>query len=97
MDGDFAEYLLHLSFYPVGSVVELTDGRLAVVVGSHPNRINFRATTRPIVAILSDTAGDLLPKPEVVDLAGSEFGGILRALSTAERIGKLAGVHPDLC
>lgn len=97
LDGDFAEYLLHLSFYPVGSVVELTDGRMAVVVGCHPSRINLRATTRPVVAILSDTSGDLLPKLDVVDLAGSEFGGILRSLPTAERIGKLAEFHPDLC
>jgi len=97
LDRDFAEYLLHLSFYPVGSVVELTDGRIAVVVGSHPSRINLRATTRPVVAILSSHTGELLPKPEVVDLAGSEFGGILRSLSTEERIRKLASVHPDLC
>ncbi len=97
LDSDFAEYLLHLSFYPVGSIVELTDGRIAVVVGCHPSRLNLRATTRPVVAILSNASGELLPKPEVVDLAGSEFGGILRALSTEERIQKLALVHPDLC
>ena len=68
-----------------------------MVVGSHPSRINLRATTRPVVAILSSHTGELLPKPEVVDLAGSEFGGILRSLSTEERIRKLASVHPDLC
>ena len=97
LDRDFAEYLLHLSFYPVGTVVELTDGRVAVVVGCHPSRINLRATTRPVVAVLSNAAGELLPKPEVVDLAGAEFGGILRGLSTEERVRKLALVHPDLC
>ena len=97
LDRDFAEYLLHLSFYPVGSVVELTDGRIAVVVGSHPSRVNLRATTRPVVAILCGVSGELLPKPEVVDLAGSEFGGILRSLSTDERTRKLSLVHPDLC
>ena len=97
LDRDFAEYLLHLSFYPVGSVVELTDGRIAVVVGCHPSRINLRATTRPVVAVLSNAAGELLPKPEVIDLAGSEFGGSLRSLSTAERTEKLSLIHPDLC
>lgn len=96
-DKDFAEYLLHLSFYPVGSVVELTDGRIAIVVGTHPSKINLRATTRPVVAILGTATGELLPKPEVIDLASSDFGGILRTLSTAERLKGLAAVHPDLC
>ena len=97
LDRDFAEYLLHLSFYPVGTVVELTDGRCAVVVGTHPSRVNLRAATRPCVAVLSAADGALLPKPEFVDLAAAEFGGIYRALTTTERIEKLALVHPELC
>ncbi len=97
LDRDFAEYLLHLSFYPVGTVVELTDGRSAIVVGTHPSRVNLRAATRPCVAVLSGADGALLPKPEFVDLAAAEFGGIHRSLSSAERTEKLALVHPDLC
>src|SRR5262249_1706136 len=38
LDRNWAEKLLHLSFYPVGSVVELTDGSVGRVVATHPLR-----------------------------------------------------------
>ena len=97
LDGDMAELLVRLSFHPVGTVVELTDGRTAVVVSTHTGRVNVRATTRPVVAVLADAAGVLLPKPEFIDLAGSEYGGVVRALGAAERKRVLAAAHPDLC
>jgi len=97
LDGDMAELLVRLSFHPVGTVVELTDGRTAVVVSTHTGRVNVRATTRPVVAVLADAAGQLLPKPEFIDLAGSEYGGVVRALGAAERKRVLAAAHPDLC
>jgi HD-GYP domain-containing protein (c-di-GMP phosphodiesterase class II) len=97
LDGDMAELLVRLSFHPVGTVVELTDGRTAVVVSTYTGKVNVRATTRPVVAVLADAAGQLLPKPEFIDLAGSEYGGVVRALSTAERKRVLAAAHPDLC
>ncbi len=31
LDRDFSEYLLNLAFHPIGTVVELTDGRIGVV------------------------------------------------------------------
>jgi hypothetical protein len=96
-DRDFAEYLLALGFHPVGTVVELTDGRLAVVAANHTGPVNLRAVNRPVVAILSDTDGRIQPRPEFVDLAMSERGGIVRALSTTERRAKLADSYPDLC
>ena len=97
LDRDLAEHLLRLSFHPVGTVVELTDGRTAVVVSTHTGRVNLRATTRPVVAVLADATGTLLPKPEFIDLAGSQYGGVVRALTTAERKKVLAAAHPDLC
>jgi HD-GYP domain-containing protein (c-di-GMP phosphodiesterase class II) len=97
LDRDLAELLLRLSFHPVGSVVELTDGRTAVVVSTHTGRVNLRATTRPVVAVLADAEGKLLPKPEFIDLAGADYGGVVRALGTAERRKLLASSHPDLC
>lgn len=97
LDKDMAELLVRLSFHPVGTVVELTDGRTAVVVSTHTGRANLRATTRPVVAVLADAAGGLLPKPEFIDLAGSEYGGVVRALGAAERKRVLAAAHPDLC
>ncbi len=96
LDKDFAEHLLHLTFHPIGTAVELTDGRCAVVAGVHPNRLNLRATGRPVVAVLTDPEGKHLPKPEVIDLMNAEFGGIVRTLSTGERR-KLFGMsYPDL-
>lgn len=97
LDGDLAEHLLRLSFHPVGTVVELTDGRTAVVVSTHTGRVNLRATTRPVVAVLADAAGKVLPKAEFIDLAGADYGGVVRALGTAERRKLLASTHPDLC
>jgi hypothetical protein len=78
-------------------VVELTDGRAAVVVATHNSRANLRATHRPVVAVLADPSGGLLPRPEFVDLAAADHGGVVRTLSTAERRKLLADRYPDLC
>jgi hypothetical protein len=67
------------------------------VVSTHTGRVNLRATTRPVVAVLADAEGKPLPRPEFIDLAGSQYGGVVRALSTAERRRVLATNHPDLC
>jgi hypothetical protein len=96
LDRDSAANLVRLSFYPVGAVVELTDGRVGVVVANHPNPSDPRAPGRPVVAVLSNPDGTLLPHPEHVDLATAERGGILRALSTEQRRELLASRYPDL-
>ncbi|MCZ2343328.1 MAG: HD domain-containing protein [Bacteroidales bacterium] len=97
LDGDIAESLLHLSFHPIGTVVELSDGRVGTVVAIHQGRVNLRATSRPVIAILTDERGELLARPEYVDLATTEQGAILRALSTSERRRRLASRYPNLC
>ena len=96
LDRDFAEYLVHLSFYPVGSVVELTDGRVGVVAANHPNRLDPRAPGRPVVAVLANSDGGLLPLPEHLDLSASDRGGILRTLPIADRRRLLAQRYPEL-
>jgi HD-GYP domain-containing protein (c-di-GMP phosphodiesterase class II) len=96
LDRDAASILVRLSFYPVGSVVELTDGRVGVVVANHPNAADPRTPGRPVVAVLSNPDDTLLPHPEHIDLATADRGGILRSLS-AERRRKLLGArYPDL-
>ena len=96
IDRDFAEYLLNLAFYPVGTVVELTDGRVGTVVANHPNRLDPRSPGRPVVAVLADADGALLPRAEHVDLAAADRGSIVRGVS-AERASKLLGAkYPDL-
>ncbi len=96
LDRDFAEYLIHLSFYPVGSVVELTDGRVGVVAANHPNRMDPRSPGRPVVAVLAEADGTVLPRPEHVDLSSSTRGGIIRTLSTEKRRQMLGQRYPDL-
>ena len=85
IDHDFAEYLLNLAFYPVGTVVELTDGRVGVVVANHPNRLDPRSPGRPVVAVLADADGTPLPRVEHVDLAAADRGSIVRGVSAARR------------
>ncbi|MFO0803217.1 MAG: HD domain-containing phosphohydrolase [Gemmataceae bacterium] len=96
LDKDFAEYLVHLNFYPVGTVVELTDGRVGSVAANHANRLDPRTQTRPIVAVLADADGTLLPRPEHVDLAQATRCGILRTVPAERRRELLARRHPDL-
>jgi HD-GYP domain-containing protein (c-di-GMP phosphodiesterase class II) len=96
-DRDFAEYLLALSFHPVGTVVELTDGRVGVVVANHSGRQGLRATARPVVAVLADDRGTVLPRPDHVDLAAADRGGVVRVLPAADRRALLADWYPELC
>ena len=96
LDRDYAAQLVRLSFYPVGTVVELTDGRLGVVVANHPNPDDPRAPGRPVVAVLATAEGTLLPHPEHVDLATADRGGILRAAPPEVRRELLGRRYPDL-
>lgn len=96
LDKDFCEYLLSLTFYPVGTVVELHDGRIGVVAANHPNRLDPRASARPVLAILTQTDGNWLSRPEHLDLSTSQRGGIVRVLSREERRRKLSLRYPEL-
>jgi HD-GYP domain-containing protein (c-di-GMP phosphodiesterase class II) len=96
LDRDSAAVVVRLSFYPVGSVVELTDGRVGVVVANHPNPSDPRTPGRPVVAVLSGPDDTLLPHPEHVDLATADRGGILRSLSAERRRHLFAARYPDL-
>jgi hypothetical protein len=97
LDRDSAAHLVRLSFYPAGTVVELTDGRVGVVVSNHPNPDDPRAPGRPVVAVLAAADGTPLPHPEHVDLATAERGAILRSLPAGRRRELLGGRYPDLC
>lgn len=97
LDRDFAEYCLNLSFHPVGTVVELVDGRLAVVAANHGRRADTRTGTRPVVAVLTDPDGSVRPRPEFLDLASADRGGILRSIPKSESRSRLAEWYPELC
>lgn len=82
LDRNSAECLLALSFYPVGSVVEMAHGAVGVVVATPPRG---EEPARPVVALLTDEQGQALPRPWHVDLGESDTYSIVRPLSFAER------------
>ncbi|HYV38552.1 MAG TPA: HD domain-containing phosphohydrolase [Gemmataceae bacterium] len=96
LDCNHAERLLHLSFYPVGSVVELSDGAVGIVVATHQGRRDANTPARPVVALLTDSQGDMLPGPRHVDLSDVEGRGILRGLSAHEKRERLGRRYPEL-
>jgi HD-GYP domain-containing protein (c-di-GMP phosphodiesterase class II) len=96
LDRNFAERLLHLSFYPVGSVVELADGAIALVAAPSQGQHDVTVPARPVVALLTDTQGAWLPTPQYVNLADCADRTIVRALNLAERRRVLGKRYPEL-
>ncbi|HEY3787515.1 MAG TPA: HD domain-containing phosphohydrolase [Urbifossiella sp.] len=97
LDKDFAEYLVNLTFYPIGSVVELTDGRFGMIAANHANRMDPRSPGRPVVAILAEADGTLHGHPEHVDFSLASRGGILRTVTRERRKELLGRRYPELC
>ena len=95
LDRGHAEALLHLSFYPAGSAVELADGSLGVVVAAPGLRRDLGSPARPVVAVLTDDQGQPLPLPHHLDLAQCDGHSIVRTLSPAERRELLGGRFPE--
>jgi HD-GYP domain-containing protein (c-di-GMP phosphodiesterase class II) len=95
LDRHHAERLLHLSFYPVGSVVELADGTNGVVVATHQGRRDWNTPARPVLALLTDAQGHVLPVPRHVDLAECDGPSIVRSLPPAERRQLLGRRYPE--
>lgn len=85
LDRGHAECLLSLSFYPVGSVVELAHGEVGVVVATPGSRGDLQNPARPVVALLTDSQGKPLPRPRHLDLALAEGHSIVRLLTANER------------
>lgn len=79
-----AEYLLELSFYPVGTIVELSDGSIAIVIAPNPVGGDLCAPARPMVQVLRDETGQPPASPEYVNLAHGEGRHIVRSLSSGE-------------
>jgi HD-GYP domain-containing protein (c-di-GMP phosphodiesterase class II) len=95
LDRYHAERLLYVSFYPVGSVVELADGAVAVVIATPAGRGDLETPARPVVTLLTDSHNQLLPAPYTLDLAQTEGRSIVRALKPAERCDLLASQYPE--
>ncbi len=95
LDRQHAERLLALSFYPVGTAVELADGSVGVVVATHPGRNDLSSPARPVIALLVDGQGRPLATPVHFDLAESESRSIVRSLPSPERRELLGGQFPE--
>ncbi len=95
LDRGHAERLLQLSFYPVGSAVELADGSVGVVVATHLGRRDLNTPARPVLALLTDARGQPLPAPLHLDLAECESRSIVRSLAPSERRQVLGGHYPE--
>jgi len=68
-----------VGLYPRGCLVQLTDGRIAVVVATHTG-----FATRPAIRVLTDATGGRLTQPVEIDLAASHAND--RELSIARAI-----------
>ncbi len=96
LDRDYAERLLNLSFYPVGSAVEMADGSLALVAAApSASADDLNAPARPVVAVLTDPHGESLPGPRHFDLTRREDQSIVRTLPAGERRELLAARFPE--
>lgn len=85
LDRAAAERLLLLSFYPVGSVVELNDGATALVIATHAGTDGMTNPARPIVQMATDADGESLAWPTIVDLLMHSDRSIVRSLRSEER------------
>jgi HD-GYP domain-containing protein (c-di-GMP phosphodiesterase class II) len=95
LDSAAAERLLMLAFYPVGTVVELSDGSVARVVAVHPTRADVHAPSRPVVQLLADERGAILPHPRTLDLNQCDGRAVVRAIPVAQRRRLLTDRYPE--
>jgi hypothetical protein len=96
LDRFHAEKLLHLSFYPVGTVVELADGAVGLVVATHQGWRDLSTPARPVLALLTDSQRNPLAESRHLDLAECEARSILRGVPASERRELLGRRFPEL-
>lgn len=56
-------FLKALSIYPIGSLIKLNTGEIALVI-----KVNERAIVRPTIRILLDSQGDFIPYSKIQDI-----------------------------
>jgi hypothetical protein len=78
LDKTCAERLLLLSFYPVGTTVELNDGAIGRVIDTHKSALGLSHPDRPIVQLTTDANGQPLAWPFIIDLLQHKDRSILR-------------------
>lgn len=96
LDKNQAERLLRLSFFPVGSIVELSDGAIAMVIATQGGPQGLLHPAKPIVSVLQEPQGRALAMPSVLDLLHEENRCVLRALPAEDRKRALGTRYPAL-
>jgi HD-GYP domain-containing protein (c-di-GMP phosphodiesterase class II) len=96
LDRDQAERLLQLSFYPLGSVVELADGAVGVVVAGPSRPCELDSPAKPVIALLTDSRGRPLATLQHLDLSRGTGRSIVRSLSPSDRQRIIGKHHPEL-
>lgn len=95
LDATQVRNLERLGYYPVGTAVELTNGACGVVLAVPPLAANLEETSRPVVALLTDSRGQACSLPRPVDLGQCEGLAILRSLSATERRTLFGNSYPQ--
>jgi HD domain len=95
LDRFAVEKLLALGLYPVGSIVEMSDGAIGVVAANHQGRQELHLASRPVLNLLIDPQGHLLPVPAPIDLAECEGRSVVRTLGADERARLLGRHYPE--
>lgn len=95
LDRQLAELLLHLSFYPPGTLIEMADGSVGAVIATHNGWESLQAPARPVVALLTDSSRKCLPTPLHVDLSQCDSRSIVRAMPHAEVLQILGERYPE--
>jgi HD-GYP domain-containing protein (c-di-GMP phosphodiesterase class II) len=97
LDRFHAEKLMLLSAYPIGALVELADGAIALVVATHSGRRDAKLVhARPVLSLLTDSEGKPVSRSCYLDLAECEHRSIVRSLSSLEKQELLQKLNP-LC
>ena len=78
------EFIQVMGMYPVGSVIELNTGELALVLEQ-----NEHERLSPSVAVITDADKAILDKPELIDLASQQESNGIRSVSCSADIQNL--------
>ncbi len=92
LDKQLTPTLVDLTFYPIGSVVELLNGSIGIVIASHYGKSHFRSAIRPVIQLLTDENKNRVAVTTIVDLAEIERDLIIRTIGSPERNNYL---YPD--
>jgi hypothetical protein len=96
LDRHQTEKLMRLGFHPVGSIVQLSDGAIGVIIetkGKHRSKLN---PARPRVLLLRQADGHAPPLPCVLDLQEEADLSVVRGLNDAERRTLVGRIYPEL-